>query len=95
MSTKNLNFTNLLYSLECHHAHTCIYKGRDGWWGGGGGQGAGLFRVKSSDLANAYGEFNIGLEHRLSLNHPHPPPLHLHTHTHRYRKKLDNKPDND
>lgn len=66
-----------MYSLECHHGH--IYKRGDGWLKRGGG---GVFKVKSSDLANVYVKFNIGLEHPFSKTQPPPPPSTPHTHTH-------------
>lgn len=60
------------------------------------------FRVKTSDLGNAYGKFNIGLKHRFSKPkiQPHPSSLHSHSHTcmsfctHTYGKSFGSLPDN-
>lgn len=47
---------------------------------GWSGVGSGVFKVKSSDLENVCGKFNIGLEHPFSKTQPPPPPSTPHTH---------------
>lgn len=75
----NINFHKLIVLIRVP-PRTHLQKGRrgDGWLKRGGE--GGVFKVKSSDLANVYGKFNIGLEHCFSKTQPPPPPSTPHTH---------------
>lgn len=89
----NINFHKLIVLIRVP-PRTHLQKERwlvEAGWGGGG-----VFKVKSSDLANVYGKFNIGLEHCFSKTQPPPPPSTPHTHTYNtiWGKMLDHKPDN-
>lgn len=78
----NINFHKLIVLIRVP-PRTHLQKGRwlvEAGWGGGG-----VFKVKSSDLANVYGKFNIGLEHYFYKTQPPPPPSTPHTHTHTIR----------